>query len=113
MTLTTEDMGDLSDVDPAAMDELLASDGFGKFAVLSVSDEAFLQAGNNWQPTPECEAFMAEHGSDPWVLEYRADGQQFRAAGPVTLDQVRKAFLSYLTAGPEWRTGVRWAALDL
>ena len=53
MTLTTEDLGDLADVDTAAMDEVLASDAFGKFAILSTSEEAFIQAGNDWQPDDE------------------------------------------------------------
>ena len=113
MTLTTEDMGDVPDVDAAAMDEVLATDAFGKFAILSASDEAFIQAGNDWQPGAECSAFMDAHGSDPWVLEYREGGQQFRAAGPVTLDQVQLAFRSYLAGGSEWRTGFAWGELEL
>jgi len=113
MTLTTEDMGDVPDVDAASMDDTLATDAFGKFAILSASEEAFIQAGCDWQPGPECEAFMDAHGSDPWVLEYREGGQQFRAAGHVTLDQVRQAFRSYLASGQEWRSGFAWGELEL
>jgi hypothetical protein len=113
MTLTTEEMGDVPDVDAAAMDEVLVSDVFGKFAILSASDEAFIQAGNDWQPGPDCAAFLAAHESDPWVLEYREGGRQFRAAGHVTLDHVRSAFASYLAGGSEWRTGLEWGELRL
>ena len=113
MTLTTEDMGDVLDVNAAAMDEVLGADAFGKFAVLSASDEAFIQAGNDWQPGPACEAFMDAHDSDPWVLEYREGGRQFRAAGHVTLEQVRRAFRSYLAGGSEWRSGFAWGELEL
>jgi hypothetical protein len=113
MTLTTEDMGDVPDVDAAAMDETLATDAFGKFAILSASDEAFIQAGCDWQPDEACQAFMDAHESDPWVLEYREGGRQFRAAGHVTLDQVRQAFRSYLSGGSEWRAGFAWGELEL
>src|SRR5688500_385676 len=113
MTLTTEDLGDMPEVDAATLDEVLASDGFGKFAVLSASEEAFIQAGNDWQPGEACRAFMGSQDSDPWVLEYRGGGRLFRAAGPVTLEQVRRAFRSYLAGGPEWRTGFAWGELEL
>jgi hypothetical protein len=113
MMLITEDMGEMPDVDAAAMDALLVSDGFGKFAVLSASDEAFIQARNDWQPDAACKAFMQTHDSDPWVLEYREGERQFRAAGNVTLGQVRQAFRSYLAGGAEWRSGFAWCKLEL
>jgi hypothetical protein len=110
MTLTTEELGDVPDVDAAGLDEVLEPDGFGKFAILSAS-EAFIQAGNDWQPGAACETFMDAHDSDPWLLEYREGGRQFRAAGHVTLEQVRHAFQSYLVGGSEWRSGFAWSAL--
>jgi hypothetical protein len=113
MTLTTEEFGDVADVDAGAMDEVLEPDAFGKFAVLSASDEAFIQAGNDWQPGPECKAYLAAHGSDPWLLEYREAGRQFRAAGHVTLDQVREAFASYLAGRSTWRTDFAWSEMEL
>jgi hypothetical protein len=113
VTLTTEDLGDVPDVDAAAMDEVLASDAFGKFAILSASEEAFLQAGNDWQPDAACREFMEAHESDPWVLEYREDGRRYQAAGRVTLDQVRQAFRSYVSGGSEWRAGFAWGELEL
>jgi hypothetical protein len=88
MMLTTDDLGDVPDVDAATLDEVLASDGFGKFAVLSASGEAFIQAGNDWQPGEALRAFMAAHDSDPWVLEYCEGGRQLRPVGQVTLEQV-------------------------
>jgi hypothetical protein len=113
MRLTTEDLGDLADVDAAAMEEMLASDSFGKFAILNASDGAFIQAGNDWQPDEATRVFLHAHDSDPWVLEYRERGRQYRAAGQVTLAQVRQAFQSYLVRGSEWRTGFAWGELDL
>ena len=112
MKITTEELGDLPDVAETVLDEVLAADGFGAFAVLSDSDEEFLQAGNDWQPGAACEAFLDTHDSDPWVLEYREGGRQFRAAGHVTLEQVRRAFRSYLAGGSEWRTGFVWDQLE-
>ncbi|MEV6923015.1 hypothetical protein AB0M46_00675 [Dactylosporangium sp. NPDC051485] len=113
MTLTTEDLGDVPDVNAATLDELLASDAFGKFAALSASDEEFIQASNEWEPGAACAAFMQAHGSDPWVMEYRERGQQFRAEGQVTLEQVRQAFQSYLLGGSEWRTAFAWSEIAL
>jgi hypothetical protein len=113
MTLITEDLGEIPDVAAAALDDVLRSDGFGKFAVLSKSEEEFIQTGNDWQPGEECKAFLKAHGSDPWILEYREAGRQFRATGSVTLEQVRQGFQSYLAGGSEWRTGFAWAELKL
>jgi hypothetical protein len=113
MMLTTEELGDVPDVDAATVDDVLATDAFGKFAILRATDEAFIQAGNQWQPGPECQVFLATHDSDPWVLEYREDGRLFRAAGQVTLEQVRQAFRSYLAGGPAWRTEFSWGEFEL
>jgi hypothetical protein len=113
MTLTTENLGDMPDVDATTLDDVLTSDGFGNFAVLSASEEAFIQAGNAWQPGEECAGFLRVHDSDPWVLEYRDCGRQFRAAGHVTLEQVRQAFRSFLAGDSQWRTGLVWGALDV
>ena len=111
MILTTEDMGDVSDVDAAKLDEVLVSDAFGKFAILNKSDEEFIQAGCDWQPDEATKAFLAATGSDPWALEYREGGRQFGVEGHVTLDQVQRAFQSYLAGGSEWRSGFVWRAL--
>ena len=113
MTLSTEDLDEIPNVDAATMDEVLAADGFGKFAILSASSHAFIQAGNDWQPSEECGSFMDEHDSDPWVLEYREGKRQYRAAGNVTLDQVREAFRSYLAGGSEWRGGFTWEEIEV
>jgi hypothetical protein len=113
VTLTTEEMGDMPDVDAATMDEVLGSDGFGKFAILSASDGAFIQAGYDWWPGAACEAFMEAHASDPWLLEYRVGGRQFRAPGQATLAQERRAFQLYLDGGSEWRTRFVWVELEL
>jgi hypothetical protein len=113
MKLTTDALGDVPDVDAAPLERVLASVGAGGFAVLTASDSAFIQAGNEWHPGAECEAFRSVHGSDPWVLKYREDGRLYRAAGYVTFDRVRQAFRSYLAGGPEWRTGLVWSEVVL
>ncbi|WP_430781841.1 hypothetical protein [Actinoplanes sp. G11-F43] len=100
MGLTTEALGTIPAIDPARLDEVLAADAFGKFAVLSGAPDDYLQAGNVWTP---------DATGDPWVLEYREDGHHHRADGVLTLERVREAFRSYLTGGSEWRTGFTWS----
>jgi hypothetical protein len=79
MTLTTEEMGDVPDVDAAMFDEVLSYDAFGKFAILSKSDEEFIHAGCDWRPDNATKAFLAATGSDPWMLAYREGGRQLSA----------------------------------
>jgi len=115
MRLTTDELDEICDVTAEAIDRILADDAFGKFAVLSASEESFIQAGNDWQPGSECEAFMRKHDSDPWLLEYRdgASGQLFRAVVQVTLQQVREAFRLYRAGDQEWRRSFQWEPLVL
>jgi hypothetical protein len=113
MRLTTEEYGDTADVTAADIDRILPADGFGKFAVLSASESSFIQAGNDWQPDEECQAFLQRHGSDPWLLEYGDgdSGLQYRATGHVNLDQVRQAFQSYLAGSRAWREMFDWCEI--
>ena len=110
MLLTTEELVQIPDVTAADINQVLPTDAFGKFVILSASEDSFIQAGCDWQPSPECQEFLEKHGSDPWLLEYRDgdSGRLFRVASHVTLDQVRRAFLSYLAGSEEWRHGSRW-----
>jgi len=112
MTLTTEELGDVAAVTATALDEVLSGDAFGKFAILTASEGVFLQAGNEWNPGEECRRFLEQHRSDPWVLEHREGGKLYRAAGHVTLDQVRQVFLRYLGGG-DWRSEFVWQELRL
>jgi hypothetical protein len=111
MTLTTEDFGDALDVNAVTLDEILLPDSFGGFAILSASEDEFIQAGNLWEPSEKYAAFLRSHHSDPWVLEYREDERHFQAVGPVTLEQARQAFQSYLAGGQEWRSNFTWSEL--
>jgi hypothetical protein len=114
MILNTDDLGDVQDVSAPTMHELLAADSFGEFAILSASDDEYIQACSAWDPGPECAAFRQGHdGSDPWVLEHREGGQQFQAGGHLALEQVIQAFQSYLAGGPEWRASFDWRELEL
>jgi len=115
MLLITEELGETPDVTAADIGRILSTDSFGKFAVLSASESTFIQTGNEWQPSPECDAFLKEHRSDPWVLEYRdgGSGKQYRAKRQLTLEQVRTAFLSYLAGRNNWLQAYGWQELNL
>jgi len=108
MILTTEEFGDLPNVDAASLNEILTEDAFGGFAILSASETDFIQIGNIWGP--ETQAFLTAHGSDPWVLEYREGSQLYEAFGYVTLDQARQAFTSYLAGTSQWCSQFSWNA---
>jgi hypothetical protein len=114
MLLSTEEMGDFPDVTQDDINRILPEDGFGKFAILSETETTFIQAGNDWQPGDECRAFIQQHGSDPWLLEYRdgPTGRQYRASSQVTLEQVRQAFALYLAGDPSWRAMFEWRELS-
>jgi len=112
MILTTEEFGDLPDVDAASLDHILAEDAFGKFAILSASGTGFIQIGNDWRPGAESQAFLMAHDSDPWLLEYREGSQLHQASGQVTLDQARQAFMSYLAGTSSWRSQFSWIAIQ-
>lgn len=111
MILTTEELGSLADVTATSLDETLAADAFGKFAVLSAADTEFIQAGNDWRPDDSTQAFLNAHDSDPWILQYREGSQQFQASDRVTLEQVRHAFMSYLAGTPAWRVRFSWRGI--
>ncbi|MBS0260472.1 MAG: hypothetical protein JSS02_00840 [Planctomycetes bacterium] len=110
MTLTCEDHDPIDDVSEKQLDEILSSDVFGKFAILSNSDSAFIQAASDWQPTDECAAFLEANDSDPWLLERRdgSDDTHFRVQSYVTLDVVRAAFKAYLSGDTRWQTDFVW-----
>ena len=109
MLLATEDLGEFPDVTAEAMDELLATDGFGKFAILSKSDTVFIQTACEWEPGPTSQTFLEKHDSDPWILQYRDEsGKQYQAKGQLTLKQVRQAFASYHAGKKTWQTTCEW-----
>jgi hypothetical protein len=110
MRLTTEALEEIEDIQPADLLQVFDEEGFGNFAVLSASDSEFIQAASAWSPTRECEVFLEQHHSDPWVLEYHdKEGRlPLRANGLFSLTQVTQAFVSYLQGGTEWRSGKEW-----
>jgi hypothetical protein len=59
MMLTAEEMDDVPDVDAAMLDEVLRHDAFGKFVILSKTDDEFIQAGCDWRPDDATKAFLA------------------------------------------------------
>ena len=47
MTLSTEDLGDIPNVNAATLDEVLEPDGFGKFAIEQSQSRPYPKAGRN------------------------------------------------------------------
>ena len=115
MQLSTEERGEIDDVTAAQLAAILDEDAFGSFVILAESDRGFIQAANNWSPGDACEAFIARHRSDPWILEYRdaASAKHFQVSRDVTLDEVKRAFLEYLRGAPGWRSGFQWSQIDV
>jgi hypothetical protein len=114
MRLTTDDLPEIDPVTAADIEHVLGDEGFGKFVILSASDEAFIQAACVWEPGPGSKQFIEETGSDPFRLEYRdgGSGRLFAAEGHLTLDQVKQAFLAYLAEDESWRSRFVWAEVD-
>jgi hypothetical protein len=114
MWLTTEEQGELPDITIESLNQTIEDESFGKFAVLSASDEAFIQTASDWSPSKECAAFLKRYGSDPWILEYRdsTSHQQFRAIGHLTLNQVQQAFASYLRGDNTWQSDHEWIEIN-
>lgn len=113
MDLTTEELGEFTNVETDDLVRILDEDAFGGFVILSRAEEEFLQAGNNWSPDDECATFLERYDSDPWVLEYREpSGKQYQTCRNVTLAEVKEAFLSYLRGGTEWRDRFEWSEIE-
>ncbi len=110
MQLTTEELPEIKNVTAADIRRIFTEDAFGKFAILSVSDVVFIQAGCVWDVSEECAKFMEETGSDPFILEYRdaKTGRLFAATTHVTLDQIAEVFLEYLQGDDSWRSRYTW-----
>ena len=114
MMLITEELREIADVAAADIDRILPTDSFGKFAVLSASDSTFIQAGNDWQPTPESDAFLKRTRSNPGSLNIAMAGLESGVVtGQLTLDEVRIAFLSYLAGSKDWHQAHTWNELAL
>ena len=115
MQLTTEELDPIDDVTEECLREVLNSDVFGKFAILSDSETSFIQAASDWQPTDECAQFLEQNDSDPWILEYH-DGDtatHFRATGYKTLNDVIGAFTRYLVRDGSWRSNIDWQIVNV
>lgn len=110
MRLTTEDMDEVLAPSEGVVDEILSSDAFGKFAILSATDDKFIQIASAWTPSKDCQAFMSEHRSDPWILEIRdgAPETHLQAKGFVTLETAREAFKEFLKGGKDWAKKFEW-----
>lgn len=112
MRFTSEEGEEIREITARQLRKVLAEEAFGKFAVLEANLEDFIQAGCDWQPGEETRRFLAEHDSDPWLLEARGGGAQFRVTRHVTLREVIAAFTSYLRRGTEWQQDFQWALIQ-
>jgi len=113
MDLTTESGDVIDPITPDGLRQALGDDSFGKFAILSRSEDEFMQAGNNWNGSEECARYLKETGSDPWILEFRENRKNKRARGDRTLGEVIEVMIEYLEGGEEWRTRYWWVEQKL
>jgi hypothetical protein len=112
MWLKTEAFAEIADVTNRDLDRVLATASFGAFVQLFDEACGWIQAGKAL-PGPLLDAFIAKHGSEPWVLQYghEKSAPTFQAVGHVTLGQVRQAFQSFLAGGDEWQRQHTWATV--
>jgi len=111
MRFTTEEGDEIREITAKQLRQVLSDDAFGKYALLEANLHDFIQAGCDWQPGEEVRRYIAEHDSDPWLLEARGGGAQFRVTRHVTLNEVIEAFTSYLERGTAWQTNFEWALI--
>ena len=106
MNLQAEDLPMLRNVDQTDIESAF-SQAFGKFIILLGEDGGFIQAADVWAPD--------SGASDPFTLEYRdcVSSKQYATTEPVTLEQVRLAFLDYFRGGDLWRQSHTWEELSL
>jgi hypothetical protein len=113
MWLNTRAFGEIPDVTAVDIDRVLLADEFGGAATLFASEANYIQAGNAKHVPGHPRASAGMLHVREWMLQYgdaaSAGHGGFQAAGLVTLDQVRQAFLSYVNGGEEWRQQFTWA----
>ncbi|MCE9563418.1 MAG: hypothetical protein K8U57_15360 [Planctomycetes bacterium] len=113
MRLTTDDLPEIEDVTADQLEQILTEETFGKFAVLSASEEAFIQVACMWEPGEVSARFLRETGSTPFRLEYRAPaGDLLVADGHLTIAQITQAFLEYLHCDGSWKSRFTWSVVD-
>jgi hypothetical protein len=113
MKLTSEELPEILEVTEADIEQVFEDEVFGKFIILSATEDHFIQAACVW--SPECDSFLERTGSDPYRLEYRdgGSGKMFAASENLTLDQIKAAFLDYLRGGNDWRCKHSWVEFSL
>jgi hypothetical protein len=113
MWLITEAFGEIPDVTAEDINRVLPADEFGCFAALFASQTKYMQTCNRGRTPLHTSATAGQLHVREWALQH-GDEQSaahggFEAAGLVTLDHVRLAFLSFLAGGEDWRRQFTWA----
>lgn len=112
MELTSEDAATIDSPTASEIREFLEPDSFGSYAMLASSENDFVQIGNSWQPTDECNLYIAQHKSDPWILEFhtpdKPKNQNQRATRYVTLEEATEVFCQFAEGRGNWLSNFDW-----
>jgi hypothetical protein len=115
MRLVSEELPEIEAVTAEQIERVIADAVFGKFVILSNSDDEFIQAGECWSWGPPyedafCQDFLKRTGSEPYVLEYRdsSRGKLYRATKEMTDAEVKAAFVAYLHDKQQGLTQYDW-----
>ena len=117
MNLEAEEIEPIANVTENDLDCVFdeSQTAFGKFVILSASDDAFIQSACTWEPTDKSKEFNQRTRSDPYCLEYRDpdSDKQFAAIGEFTLLQIKDAFVEYLRGTEAWKQDREWVEVKL
>jgi len=105
MRLSSEKLGELTNVTAADLERVLADNLFAQFVILFDSEGSFIQAAPKGASSDRPE-------TEPWGVEYRdrTSGKQYQSRADSPL--VRRALLSYLRGETEWHGMFAWEDLQ-
>ncbi len=124
MRLTSQNLPAIENVSEADIDRAFANGEIGKFAQLSASKKRYLQTASKGTPSncvepdhPEVKGhweFIRQTGTEPWYMECvdSAGVRECPLEGYFTLEQVKRAFISFLRGDPSWRQAYSWVEVS-